>query len=91
MKPAARQSFGRTTLSRLTDLECRDELGEGHEEEVQVEEELELFVEDNGKESERVVLLISDDIWWVSRLQFICTLKVSRRHVEVIILHYLAG
>jgi len=42
-------------------------LGEGDEEKVEVEEELELFVEDDGEEGECIVLLISNDIWWVSR------------------------
>jgi hypothetical protein len=42
-------------------------LGESDEEKVEVEEELELFVEDDREEGERIVLLISYDVWWISR------------------------
>ena len=68
MKPAARQSLGRTRSIRLTDLECGDELGKSHEEEVQIEEELELLVEHDWEKREDVVLLVSYNVWWVSRL-----------------------
>lgn len=68
MNPAARQRFGRTTSIRLTNLECGDELGESHKEEVQVKEKLELLVEHDGEKCEDVVLLVSYNVWRVSRL-----------------------
>lgn len=45
-----------------TDAEGRNELREGDEEEVEVEEELELFVEDEGEEGGDIVLLVPNEI-----------------------------
>ena len=47
---------------RLTDLERRNELRQRNQKEVEVEEELELLVEDDRQERERVILLVSDDV-----------------------------
>ena len=57
---ARRNEDGETDRLRLTDLECWDELGEGDEEKVQVEEELELLVEHERQERGDVVLLVRD-------------------------------
>lgn len=54
-----------------TDPECWYELGEGDEEEVEVEEELELFVEYDGEEGECIVLLVSYDVGWKSSAEFV--------------------
>jgi len=57
-----RQKRERSKREELTDLEGWDELGESDEEEVEVEEELELFVQDQGKEGCDVVLLVADGV-----------------------------
>lgn len=49
-----------------------NELGESDEEEVEVEEELELFVEDYGEEGEDVVLLVPYDVGGEFVLDFFC-------------------
>ena len=46
-----------------TDLQGRDELAQSDNQEVEVEEELELLVEDDGEEGEQVVLLVPHDVW----------------------------
>jgi hypothetical protein len=43
-------------------------LGKGDEKKVEVEEELELLIEYDRKESERIVLLVSYDVWRISQL-----------------------
>ena len=47
---------------RRTDLQCRDELRQRNKKEIEVEEELELLVEHDWQEVERVVFLIPHDI-----------------------------
>ena len=47
-----------------TDLQSGNELRQCDKQEVKVEEELELLVEDDGKEGERVILLVADNVWW---------------------------
>lgn len=51
-----------------TDFQGRNELGESNEEEIEVEEELELFIEDQGEECGEVVLLVPNNIGRVPRL-----------------------
>jgi hypothetical protein len=55
-----------------TDFECGYKLRECDQEEVEIEEELELFVEYDGQEREGVVLLISNDVSRKTCLQFVC-------------------
>ena len=55
-----------------TNLEGGYKLRESHEEEIQVEEELELFVEYNRQEREDVVLLVSHNVGRKSLLQLLC-------------------
>ena len=46
-----------------TDLQGRNELGEGYEKKVEVEEELELFIEYDGEERECIIFLVSYNVW----------------------------
>jgi hypothetical protein len=46
-----------------TDLQGGDKLRKSDEQKVEVEEELELFVEDEGEEVERIILLVSHNVW----------------------------
>jgi len=64
MKPTRRirTRGGTTKAMKQTDLESRNELGEGDKKEVEVEEELELFVEYDGEECESIIFLISYDV-----------------------------
>ena len=55
-----------------TDLQRRNELRQGDEEEVQVEKEFELFVEDDREEGEDIIFLIADDVGRISILEFLC-------------------
>lgn len=66
--------------SRLTNLERRDELRKGDNQEVKVEKELELLVKGEWKECRYRVLLIADYVWrvrgfttWVIQ----CTLRIQ--------------
>lgn len=61
-----------------TDLESRDKLRQRNKEEVQIEKELELFIQDDGNESEHIVLLISDNVWRESRLELVYKRIMSR-------------
>jgi hypothetical protein len=54
-----------------TNLQRRNELRESNEKKVQVEEELELFVEYDWEESEHVVFLVPHDIGRVIVLQLL--------------------
>lgn len=65
---------------RHTDFESWDKLRECDEEEVEIEEELELFVEDQGKECECVVLLVSYNIRGKASPQFLYI-----RHTEELV------
>lgn len=57
------ESEGGDVRRNKTNLQRGHELRKGDEEEVQVKEELELLVEDDGQERERVILLVADDVW----------------------------
>jgi hypothetical protein len=45
-----------------TSFESRNKLGKCDEEKIEVEEELELLVKDDGQEREYIVLLVADNI-----------------------------
>lgn len=66
INPAARQFLSVLVLNALTNLECGNELRKSYEQEIKIEEELELLVEDDGKECKNVVLLISNDVRGIS-------------------------
>jgi hypothetical protein len=63
-----------------TDLESGNELGEGDEKEVKVEEELELFIEYDGEERECIVFLVSYDVWRESQSQLFWKERVRETH-----------
>jgi hypothetical protein len=54
-----------------TYLERWDELGQGNQEKIEIEEELELLVEHDGEEREGIVLLVANNIRRESTLQFV--------------------
>lgn len=56
------EAEGRNVRCEEADLEGRQELGEGDEEEVKIEEELELFVEYQREESDEGILLVANDV-----------------------------
>ena len=60
-------TYERRRFPNRTDLESGDELAEGDNEKVEVEEELELLVKDEGQEGDDGVFLIADDIGWIWR------------------------
>jgi len=66
MKPKGMRSIISLWIANVdrqhTNLQRRNELRESNKEEVQVEEELELFVEYDWEESEYVVFLVPHDI-----------------------------
>jgi len=68
IKPLSQSNIRTREILALTNLQSRYELGERNQEEVEVEEELELFIEDDWEKCESIVLLIPNDISWVSRL-----------------------
>lgn len=70
--PAQRLSLTDSSIHRLTNLEGRDELGEGDEEEVQIHEGLELLVEDQRHEADHRVLLVADEVRWKAVFQLHC-------------------
>ncbi len=49
-------------MGRRTDLECRYELRQRNQKEVEVEEEFELLVEHERKECEYVVFLVANHV-----------------------------
>jgi hypothetical protein len=55
-----------------TNLEGGNELGKCNKKEVEIEKELELFVYDDRKEGEDVVLLISHNVRRELGLKFLC-------------------
>ena len=69
-----RDAYSRTNLQSGYKLRKRDQ------EEVQVEKELELFIEYDRKERERVVLLVPDDVGRKSLLEFfyVCAVAILR-------------
>jgi hypothetical protein len=73
MNPAVKRSLAvvRKQMILYTNFQCRHELGECNKQEVQVEEELELLVKDDGKEGKRVVFLISYSVGWKTCLKLL--------------------
>lgn len=60
MNPVIRRQTGYMRKNKCrTDLECRNELRQRDQKEVEVEEEFELLVEHERKEREYVVLLVA--------------------------------
>jgi len=55
----------RSQIQGLTYLQCRDELRQGDNEEVEIEKELELLVECKREESRNRVFLIANYIRWI--------------------------
>lgn len=56
------ESVLRLLARQLTDFQRRDELAECHDQEVEVEEELELLIKHHRKKSQNAVLLITNDV-----------------------------
>jgi lauroyl/myristoyl acyltransferase len=59
------------TGTSLTNLECWHELRQRNKQKVEVEEELELFPQHQGKEGKEVVLLVPHNVGWEASLQLI--------------------
>lgn len=55
------------------------ELAQRDEKEVQVEEELELLIENDRKETGHVVLLIADDVGRIARFELVCRRRIQRQ------------
>jgi uncharacterized protein (DUF1697 family) len=62
MYPARQLAGSKIIETRLTNLECGNELAEGDDQKVEVEEKLELLVEYKWKESRDAVLLVANNI-----------------------------